>query len=79
VRKRLAEEMSGRGWPVTMSIGAASFSRAPATLEEAIRVADDLMYEVKRSGKDHVRVACVDGGNPGGGIPRIADAGSPGP
>ena len=64
-RTKLGEEMAGRDWPVTMSIGAVSFREAPATLEEAVRIADDLMYEVKRSGKNRVHVKTIDAGNPG--------------
>jgi diguanylate cyclase (GGDEF)-like protein len=68
-RTTLAEEMAGRGWPVTMSIGAVSFREAPATLEEAVRIADDLMYEVKNSGKNSVQVKAIDGEGPAGDTP----------
>jgi len=55
---RLRREMRsalGPGTPtVTMSIGAITFDSPPSGPNEAIRVADALMYEAKRSGKDRV-------------------------
>jgi len=58
VAERLRERMSsslGREAPfVTMSIGAITFDSPPADPTEAIRIADALMYEAKRSGKDRV-------------------------
>jgi len=41
---------------VTVSIGAVSFKDAPETVDEAIKIADDLMYTAKHRGKD--RIAC---------------------
>jgi len=41
---------------VTMSIGAVSFKDAPETVDDAIKIADDLMYTAKIRGKN--RVAC---------------------
>jgi diguanylate cyclase (GGDEF)-like protein len=56
---RLRSLLSGlardRQWPVTFSIGAATFIRSPASIDEMIRTADDLMYAAKRSGKGLVR------------------------
>jgi GGDEF domain-containing protein len=37
-----------------MSIGVAIFDRAPATVEDAIRAADALMYRVKAQGKNEI-------------------------
>lgn len=56
VQSQLHEEMRRMGYPVTASVGAVAYPRAPATLEEAIRGADARMYEVKRSGRASVRV-----------------------
>jgi diguanylate cyclase (GGDEF)-like protein len=47
-----AEGQYGR---ITMSIGLVTFHRAPDTSEEAIRIADDLMYAAKRAGKNGIR------------------------
>jgi PleD family two-component response regulator len=42
-------------WLVTFSIGMVTYLKAPASTDEMIRVADQLMYEVKDSGKDELR------------------------
>ena len=42
-------------WPVTFSIGMVTYCTAPASTNEMIRIADQLMYEVKNSGKDELR------------------------
>jgi len=48
-----AQDGGGAGIPpVTLSIGAVTFLDAPQSVDEAIKRADDLMYSVKRSGKN---------------------------
>lgn len=42
-------------WPVTFSMGAATFVTMPSSVEEIIREADRLMYSVKNSGKNSIR------------------------
>jgi len=59
IRIALAEAMNERGWPVTVSVGALAFERAPVSLREAIHDADALMYRAKRSGKNRVHVEVV--------------------
>lgn len=54
LRKRLLEGMTEKGWPVTFSIGVASYKVAPQDFDMLIKQADALMYEVKRSGRDRV-------------------------
>jgi diguanylate cyclase (GGDEF)-like protein len=44
-------EMERAGWPVTFSAGIAVFENPPASAEDALRYADQLMYTVKRAGK----------------------------
>jgi len=56
LRSIFSETMKTHGWPISVSIGAMSYLRAPASLEEAVRSADTLMYQVKASGKDRVHV-----------------------
>ena len=53
VHKRLQEVVAGQ-WPVTFSVGAVTFEAVPDAAEEMIRLADALMYEVKRSGKNRI-------------------------
>lgn len=45
----------GRGYQVTCSIGALACSSPSCSAEELVHMADDLMYEAKRSGKDAIR------------------------
>lgn len=54
LRQRLLDAMADRQWPVTFSIGVASYRRAPADLDSLLTEADDLMYEVKHGGRDRV-------------------------
>jgi diguanylate cyclase (GGDEF)-like protein len=48
------EVIASHGWPIGMSIGVAVFERAPATVDDAIRAADALMYRVKAKGKNEI-------------------------
>jgi len=54
IHEKLLQEASAENWPIGISIGVAVFPRAPADIDEAIRVADHLMYRVKGSGKNKV-------------------------
>jgi len=55
LRQELLDAMGEGGWPVTFSIGVATFVQPPPSTEEVIRRADDLMYSGKQSGKDQIR------------------------
>jgi len=50
------ERMRRDGWKVTVSIGAACFDTAPATVDEALAAADALMYRAKSAGRN--RLVC---------------------
>jgi diguanylate cyclase (GGDEF)-like protein len=54
IRLRLTSEIKARGFPVTFSIGAVTFDAAPESVDEAIKMTDDVMYSAKRAGKDRV-------------------------
>lgn len=54
LRQRLLAAMASDGWPVTFSIGVASYERAPEALETMLAQADHLMYEVKQNGRDRI-------------------------
>jgi len=43
--------MQERKWPVSFSVGVVTFTIPPESVEEMVKRADELMYEVKRSGK----------------------------
>src|SRR3954467_13841493 len=51
VQTKLRERTADR-WPMTFSIGVMTFEKVPDTAEEMIRLADELMYSVKQSGKN---------------------------
>jgi len=56
VRRDIGRAMAARSWPVTCSIGGVTFREPPNGAEELLARADALMYEVKRGGKNAVRV-----------------------
>lgn len=55
IRGTLRDEMGRNGWPVTFSIGLATWPDPPATCDDLARRADTLMYEAKKAGKDAIR------------------------
>ena len=55
LQQRLLHEMAENQWPVTFSIGIATFLRMPPSIEEMIRQADKLMYSVKHSSKGAIK------------------------
>jgi diguanylate cyclase (GGDEF)-like protein len=55
LHQSLQEEMRTARWPVTFSIGAVTFVGLPRDSDEALHMADELMYGVKRSGKGGLR------------------------
>lgn len=57
LRERLTAAMHAHAWRVTFSMGAATFIGAPESLDGALKIADALMYDVKRGTKDAVRFA----------------------
>jgi diguanylate cyclase (GGDEF)-like protein len=70
LRTSLRDAMARHGWPVTCSIGAATYNVPPNTVDELIKAADDLMYTVKRTQKNSVKheligPACPVKGTPG--------------
>lgn len=50
----LLDEMQRNGWPVTFSIGVLTCVDAPDTVEDMIKMADDLMYSVKNNWKNAI-------------------------
>jgi len=51
MHENLDRAMAINKWPVTFSIGAATYVHVPPTIDEIIRRADELMYTVKHGGK----------------------------
>jgi diguanylate cyclase (GGDEF)-like protein len=60
-QRGVLEEMRRGNWPITFSIGALTCIAAPSTTEELVRMADDLMYSVKRDGKNGIRYSTCQG------------------
>jgi diguanylate cyclase (GGDEF)-like protein len=59
LKNQLLKIMQKKRWPVTFSIGVATYPLIPDTVDEMIKVADELMYQVKHNGKNDVRCAVV--------------------
>jgi diguanylate cyclase (GGDEF)-like protein len=57
IREQLDVSMKGHKLAVTFSIGVITCIAAPKTVDEIITLADNLMYEVKRNGKNGIRHA----------------------
>jgi diguanylate cyclase (GGDEF)-like protein len=55
IRDSLSHYVQESGWPVTFSIGVVTFMRPPIDVNEAIRIADSLMYSAKNSGKNTIK------------------------
>lgn len=54
IQSALLDEMRRHHWPATFSIGALTYRDGPTTTDELIRRADDLMYSVKKNGKNAI-------------------------
>ena len=55
VQGRLSAEMQANEWPVSFSIGVLTCLDPPRSVNSLLKYADDLMYTVKRSGKNDLR------------------------
>jgi diguanylate cyclase (GGDEF)-like protein len=56
LHEKLTTEMTKSGWPIGVSIGGAIFITPPSSADEALKAADALMYDVKKSGKNQIRI-----------------------
>ncbi len=52
LRSEILRAMQAHGWPVTVSMGAVTFESPARSPDDAIRMADRLMYKVKAEGRD---------------------------
>jgi diguanylate cyclase (GGDEF)-like protein len=53
-QENMVREMKANHWPLTFSVGLSTCREELCTADELIQVADDLMYQVKRSGKNGI-------------------------
>jgi diguanylate cyclase (GGDEF)-like protein len=61
LRAALRKEMQACPCPVTFSIGLATFAAPKQSVDEMIKVADGLMYSVKKNRKDSLAAILVEG------------------
>jgi diguanylate cyclase (GGDEF)-like protein len=61
IRKVVVETLKDGHWPATVSVGLVTFARVPASIDEMIQTADDLMYRAKKGGKNSVAELVVQG------------------
>jgi diguanylate cyclase (GGDEF)-like protein len=54
LRRRLLAAMAAMDSPVTFSIGVVSFKRPPDSVHAMVEAADQLMYSVKREGRNAI-------------------------
>ncbi len=62
LKTSLTHQMRLRDWPVSFSIGAATFIDPPESIDEILRQVDQLLYTAKTDGKDTIRCAIVPSG-----------------
>jgi len=60
LHENLNELAERQNWPVGFSIGVAVFQSPACSLDQAIHLADELMYDIKYSGKNKVRYKLMD-------------------
>jgi diguanylate cyclase (GGDEF)-like protein len=51
VQAALEDAAARRGWPVRFSVGVVTYRARPASVQDMVKTADDLMYEAKRGSK----------------------------
>jgi len=61
LQSSLLEEMKKNNWLITFSIGVLTCSTKPSTADELMRIADNLMYTVKRNGKNAIKYTTYSG------------------
>jgi diguanylate cyclase (GGDEF)-like protein len=54
IEDRLTRTMQDNHWPVTFSSGVATYHHTPATVDEILCAADQLMYQAKKNGKNNI-------------------------
>jgi diguanylate cyclase (GGDEF)-like protein len=71
IHGELSRVAADRNWPIGFSIGVALFANAPPSFDEALKIADSLMYHVKQTGKNDIlcREQTVVAGYAGQGVP----------
>ncbi len=60
IQKDTLEKMQANNWPITLSIGVLTCQSPAASAETLTKIADNLMYDVKRAGKNAIKYANFD-------------------
>ncbi|MEI7817277.1 MAG: hypothetical protein WCI45_08800, partial [Desulfuromonadales bacterium] len=55
VRARIGHLDESQHGRITLSIGLVTFNGATTSAQEALKIADDLMYDIKRGGKNGIK------------------------
>jgi diguanylate cyclase (GGDEF)-like protein len=61
IHASLVDEMLRNGWMVTFSMGVVTFKEVPKTVDEMVKMADNVMYSVKAAGKNGVKYSIYPG------------------
>jgi diguanylate cyclase (GGDEF)-like protein len=59
LHKQIMEVMDRNKWAVTLSIGAVTYITPPNTVDDMLKKADDLMYSVKKGGKNMIKYEAI--------------------
>ncbi len=62
IQSILKDAAKSRGWSVGFSVGIVTWRTAPASIQDMVNAADDLMYEAKRDHKGAIIARAVDTG-----------------
>jgi diguanylate cyclase (GGDEF)-like protein len=60
VHRILMNQVNAHGWPITFSIGSATFEKIPENVDTLVKAADILMYKAKNQGKNRIHHAVID-------------------
>ncbi len=60
LREKVLEAANSENWPISMSIGVVVMHRAPENIDAAIKAADNLMYRIKKSGKNNILIESIE-------------------
>lgn len=56
IKSQLDSMVARHKWSISFSIGAVIFNSVPATVDEIINITDDIMYSVKKNGKNGINM-----------------------
>lgn len=60
VLKSLSNVVEKENWTVTFSVGVVLFNNLDYSLDQMLEIADEIMYQVKKSGKNMVKYEVID-------------------